>query len=248
MFKRPIAGRHAHRSHGFQSLSRDSGCSSHLAIPGPTRGVFSFNPSVGILGVQAHDKMIKALLQSHVSIPQSGFWVFKPFPVPLPQRRPSRFNPSVGILGVQAATMRVHRASPNTFQSLSRDSGCSSQRTGSGRRRRNTVSIPQSGFWVFKQFALGNRTRQCTCFNPSVGILGVQARRPLACHHHLRQVSIPQSGFWVFKPGRTPGGERKTAVSIPQSGFWVFKPQSILNRKRGIGKFQSLSRDSGCSS
>ena len=61
-----------------------------------------------------------------VSIPRSGFWVFK-LEKPLP------------------GTVQRHR-----FQSLGRDSGCSSGNEPREERQGQDVSIPRSGFWVFK--------------------------------------------------------------------------------------------------
>lgn len=66
------------------------------------------------------------------------------------------------------------------------------------------------------------------CFNPSVGIPGVQAPEDRLGHQPLRRlVSIPQSGFHTFKlpTARPLGGRRVFAVSIPQSGFHAFKRQ-----------------------
>ena len=61
----------------FQSLGRDSGCSSFAPVrPAPAQ-VDCFNPSVGILGVQACSRNESFLVISIVSIPRSGFWVFK---------------------------------------------------------------------------------------------------------------------------------------------------------------------------
>ena len=85
-----------------------------------------FNPSVGILGVQAPVKITSRMATVFVSIPQSGFWVFKRR-MPLGLRRSRiRFNPSVGILGVQAELDKPMPGLTIKFQSLSRDSGCSS--------------------------------------------------------------------------------------------------------------------------
>jgi len=86
-----------------------------------------FNPSVGILVVQAMVHAQERPRRCRVSIPQSGFWLFK-LSVPCPLRR-------VGIL----------------FQSLSRDSGCSSFRRIIVQCPLRIVSIPQSGFWLFKR-------------------------------------------------------------------------------------------------
>ena len=97
------------------------------------------------------------------------------------------------------------------------------------------VSIPRSGFWVFKPQPQLVRSMEICCFNPSVGILGVQAGpQP---RHHLRQqkVSIPRSGFWVFKLHQGLAMWWKSDVSIPRSGFWVFK-LSVLGPSTCIGQ------------
>ena len=69
-----------------------------------------------------------------------------------------------------------------------------------------------------------------------------------ASDEYVHSVSIPRSGFWVFKlePGTGPTGE--ATVSIPRSGFWVFKPCCRTSTRGNDLKFQSLGRDSGCSS
>jgi len=62
----------------------------------------------------------------------------------------------------------------------------------------------------------------------------------------LRAVSIPQSGFGAFEPDLLP--ERvgdADGVSIPQSGFGAFEPPQFLDHIWPVGRFQSLSRDSG---
>ena len=85
------------------------------------------------------------------------------------------FNPSVGILGVQAERGEYAYEEMEKFQSLGRDSGCSSDDETAFVRLVIAVSIPRSGFWVFKH--------PCTRHWPSGG----------------GRVSIPRSGFWVFK-------------------------------------------------
>ena len=85
-----------------------------------------FNPSVGILGVQALGTKGDSQVLSRVSIPQSGFWVFKHILSRVVSLELPSFNPSVGILGVQAKVLKVQPSRRRWFQSLSRDSGCSS--------------------------------------------------------------------------------------------------------------------------
>ena len=185
----------------------------------------SFNPSVGILGVQARRT---GVLSRHVGL---------------------GFNPSVGILGVQAAARCCDPTRCQLFQSLGRDSGCSSvlsARCGLGcmfvsiprsgfwvfkhtivpfHSLSTLVSIPRSGFWVFKLRALLCTAASSLWFQSlgrdsgcsSVDCLRLEGRRCL--------VSIPRSGFWVFKlPELTRAILGFEIVSIPRSGFWVFKP------------------------
>ena len=135
----------------FQSLGRDSGCSSGPTGTRESVTADSFNPSVGILGVQAFGRRFVLAALRFVSIPRSGFWVFKPAGTP------------------------AKPAGCSWFQSLGRDSGCSSFRV---RRMSGSVvcvSIPRSGFWVFKPLSCALSSNSTTSFNPSVGILGVQA-------------------------------------------------------------------------
>jgi len=160
----------------------------------------SFNPSVGILFIQAkgaHSGILALeLFQSlgrdsvhsswfwtgkmsgntYVSIPRSGFCSFKPkqkFPQP---RQQAGFNPSVGILFIQARLL-LDRLLPHArFQSLGRDSVHSSS-TGN-----NTVEAHNGSF------------------NPSVGILFIQAKTGTGSVAQ-GDVSIPRSGFCSFKLG-----------------------------------------------
>ena len=134
----------------FQSLSRDSGCSSSKEEYDEIPEYLGFNPSVGILGVQAlsiasiwfHQRLFQSLSRDSgcssvfgvivegpvgvVSIPQSGFWVFKRLLAEVIRMADTGFNPSVGILGVQATSTSQVTPRSLEFQSLSRDSGCSS--------------------------------------------------------------------------------------------------------------------------
>ena len=97
----------------------------------------SFNPSVGILGVQAACSECGLPFYSLVSIPRSGFWVFKRPARPAATAATPRFNPSVGILGVQAALKDCNVGKKPLFQSLGRDSGCSSLISGIASMRKS---------------------------------------------------------------------------------------------------------------
>ena len=158
----------------------------------------SFNPSVGILGVQASATRAS------------------------PGTSPC-FNPSVGILGVQAGRAQPARAAGHKFQSLGRDSGCSSSAMLWSSSRSSCVSIPRSGFWVFKRWRPRSSRRFLPRFNPSVGILGVQALRSCA---RSRKYSQFQS------LGRDSGCSSENGAPT----------------KAVVRQFQSLGRDSGCSS
>ncbi len=208
-----------------------------------------FNPSVGILFVQAPRADLRSEPSPCVSIPRSGFCLFKPpLHPPGPGRRRS-FNPSVGILFVQAARLRTSRHACGPFQSLGRDSVCSSQAIYGFLSVSDNVSIPRSGFCLFKPTRTPPRTRS------------------------LKPVSIPRSGFCLFKPGRrvqlhigrlgfNPSvgilfvqalaayffDLSKIKVSIPRSGFCLFKLGIPLGGGLDRWEFQSLGRDSVCSS
>ena len=236
------------------------------------------------------------VLRADVSIPRSGFWVFK---LPLVLTVTAgwiSFNPSVGILGVQASTRVAPASWLFWFQSLGRDSGCSSRPGVHRLHGVSQVSIPRSGFWVFKHHRPPPSATHWPCFNPSVGILGVQAiSQAVRLHGYLSfnpsvgilgvQAAVTEMAWpceWKFQSlGRDSGCSScmsatsiasDTGVSIPRSGFWVFKrhfspgdasPPTCFNPSVGIlgvqaprcgGRchgcrwFQSLGRDSGCSS
>ena len=159
-----------------------------------------------------------------VSIPRSGFWVFKR-PLSRLRRRPGRsFNPSVGILGVQACASSYQTQRKWQFQSLGRDSGCSSRQHPQRQTRQPRVSIPRSGFWVFKQKRQQLDIAKLRKFQ-SLG-------RDSGCSSGSHGDNL------VLWP----------TVSIPRSGFWVFKHHVQRGKAPSSSVFQSLGRDSGCSS
>ena len=207
---------------------------------------YCFNPSVGILFIQAYkcdteDKFLCC------------------------------FNPSVGILFIQAFLQRrqyqswrefqslgrdsVHSsprpadraASRRVFQSLGRDSVHSSRRSaGAGARIKGFQSLGRDS--VHSSFVSAALRRSRDRFNPSVGILFIQATIPVRYGNVLglfqslgrdsvhssfnavmrrelkAEVSIPRSGFCSFKPYRSICIPFLCQVSIPRSGFCSFKP------------------------
>ena len=182
------------------------------------------------------------------------------------------FNPSVGILGVQAPHRHSSRQPQNEFQSLGRDSGCSSLADRMVAYHVAVVSIPRSGFWVFKhgQDSHGPQGRAgFQSLGRDSGCSSLHRRDGLAA---AADVSIPRSGFWVFKrdpPATrpTPGLRFNPSVGILGVQAWPvtaaarrpssFNPSvgilgvqaSATRQERGHrSRFQSLSRDSGCSS
>ncbi len=134
------------------------------------------------------------------------------------------------------------------------------------------VSIPQSGWRGFKLAVVSKPITFNPCFNPSVGMAGVQAvalqvatvdRFPvsipqsgwrgfkpaiLVCVVHHIPVSIPQSGWRGFKHESVEYGDVHQPVSIPQSGWRGFKLSIHRRSTPRILEFQSLSRDGGGSS
>ena len=231
---------------GFQSLGRDSGCSSVPILPAlPPPHQFQ---SLGRdSGCSSPPDGLCPVNDFVVSIPRSGFWVFKQRVERGKISEVRRFNPSVGILGVQARQFLTRIRATQGFQSLGRDSGCSSPTALLQRALALRVSIPRSGFWVFK---------------PTRGGEGEEEF----------YVSIPRSGFWVFKLSAPPGacasntsfnpsvgilGVQATPPAPPTRPTRSFNPSvGILGVQAGIGRmdttpirmFQSLGRDSGCSS
>ena len=159
----------------------------------------SFNPSVGILFIQAPLATEMAPAMTTVSIPRSGFCSFKQHPSPtqkmergvsIPRsgfcsfkrssatrshRESPRFNPSVGILFIQAGEREMGCCGGGRFQSLGRDSVHSSMSSHKDRIRSQLVSIPRSGFCSFKLGARPGTMKSWYGFNPSVGILFIQA-------------------------------------------------------------------------
>ena len=207
-----------------------------------------FNPSVGILSVQTSRPAGPGQQQAEFQSLGRDSERSNGCPAPAQEKNMPCFNPSVGILSVQTSILRRQQTQNRQFQSLGRDSGCSSRRLAGG-----------CSLWLRR-------------FNPSVGILGVQAPYPRwASRRNCRfqslgrdsgcsstvsvyavsrgpAVSIPRSGFWVFKLPASKPTTQKGAVSIPRSGFWVFKLGQSSAPRVGLVRFQSLGRDSGCSS
>ena len=119
---------------------------------------------------------ITGALGDVVSIPQSGFWLFRPQAIYNKYNAAQGFNPSIGILVVQTRKSPLAGPPTSQFQSLNRDSGCSDLARKSGYLRLVTVSIPQSGFWLFRLRRKAGRHQIIDSFNPSIGILVVQTR------------------------------------------------------------------------
>ena len=133
------------------------------------------------------------------------------------------FNPSVGILGVQACPpegipslaqqfQSLGRDSgcsswfvkkvPNQkylFQSLGRDSGCSSNLATAQAMEEPAVSIPRSGFWVFKLVSSLSIVGPLTLFQSLGRDSGCSSALDALTQAGIYDVSIPRSGFWVFK-------------------------------------------------
>ena len=142
----------------FQSLGRDSGCSSDS---GPRRSFLLRAVSIPRSGFWVFKPTSRGTIQRHrrqVSIPRSGFWVFKHHGTVQQCYGWLGFNPSVGILGVQASTFVAPASWEFWFQSLGRDSGCSSFYLGKQFGNFHAVSIPRSGFWVFKPIGVARDT------------------------------------------------------------------------------------------
>ncbi len=208
----------------FQSLGRDSVCSS------------------GTVEAFAQD-------DAGVSIPRSGFCLFKHSRWQLNTSYSIGFNPSVGILFVQAEAQTGEQYIYDEV-SIPRSGFClfKLHPARDFLAHQIDVSIPRSGFCLFKPKSFPVGSISDVCFNPSVGILFVQAFGQRALPVVSVGVSIPRSGFCLFKPDRRDGRDPAGAgfnpsvgilfvqasiwlllpsvfslVSIPRSGFCLFK-------------------------
>ena len=228
----------------FQSLGRDSVHSSRIytddsehatIVSIPRSGFCSFKPgAVGVVDVggktfqslgrdsvhsSLHSRRVEDTARA-VSIPRSGFCSFKPFAHISPRQAPPCFNPSVGILFIQASSLRPSHKGRREFQSLGRDSVHSSRMESAVTEVDMLVSIPRSGFCSFKPHQCHRHEYRYCSFNPSVGILFIQASRS------------------------PPAGADRTGVSIPRSGFCSFKLVALSPTCFALFRFQSLGRDS----
>jgi len=132
-------------------------------------------PRSGFCSFKLHHKKMTIVPLLSVSIPRSGFCSFKRCGRPVAQYVETGFNPSVGILFIQAPKVSGLAICRMTFQSLGRDSVHSSARGMRIHPHYKTVSIPRSGFCSFKLEITGCGMLPSRCFNPSVGILFIQA-------------------------------------------------------------------------
>ena len=184
-------------------------------------GTQSFNPSVGILFIQASPQRARVRARTSFN-PSVGILFIQATVQIVAVAIGTGFNPSVGILFIQAWRPRPPRDG-------------------------SKVSIPRSGFCSFKRNTRRGLTDMCKGFNPSVGILFIQASpwhwvtTPTVPFQSLGRdsvhsscegcgaplpsgaVSIPRSGFCSFKRGIIDRPAPPVPVSIPRSGFCSFK-------------------------
>ena len=146
----PHIGSDACRGCKFQSLGRDSVCSDDIpafcialssAVSIPRSGFCVFR--LDLVRCPSGNVVV-------VSIPRSGFCVFRPDRGSRSGGSLSCFNPSVGILCVQTFLPVLVGNGPDQFQSLGRDSVCSDDTTRRVIGFPDKVSIPRSGFCVFR--------------------------------------------------------------------------------------------------
>ena len=183
--------------------------------------LYSFNPSVGILGGHTCAAMIVKFVGSRVSIPQSGFLVVTRDPPDTSLNIRDCFNPSVGILGGHtSATLILFLVSRIGFN-------------------------PSVGILGGHTKTLHNDDSMQTSFNPSVGILG--GHTLLLRYWGWVDLTSFNPSVGILG-GHTTNAFVSTwhydGVSIPQSGFLVVTPNLFQNPIRTLLLFQSLSRDS----
>ena len=160
----------------FQSLGRDSVHSSQSQHILPAEEVAVSIPRSGFCSF----KLVQARTRvrcGDVSIPRSGFCSFKRRSFGMQAVELCGFNPSVGILFIQAVVYLARWVFWLVFQSLGRDSVHSSCLAAYFARNmrpfqslgRDSVHSSRSA-WLATPMASDG-------FNPSVGILFIQARR-----------------------------------------------------------------------
>ena len=124
-----------------------------------------------------------------VSIPRSGFCVFRPFKVTLHEDKLDRFNPSVGILCVQTP---IHPPPPGN-------------KKGSTAKVAILLSPDQRVAYPGCSLAIEAHRQVCyACVCDQIADCGPRrAKWQIASFALLpKKVSIPRSGFCVFRPGR----------------------------------------------
>ena len=204
-----------------------------------------------------------------VSIPRSGFCSFK-LPKSICIESWKWLFQSLGRDSVHSSLKReIMFDSRCSFQSLGRDSVHSSPRPRLHPLHPRGVSIPRSGFCSFKQnqaeeslvegvgfnpsvgilfIQAHSHSWSCCCseyrFNPSVGILFIQAR-DFGAGEHSRFGFNPSVGILFIQayPERFHHA-LIPPVSIPRSGFCSFKPRRGADGLGFGAVFQSLGRDS----
>jgi len=131
---------------------------------------------------------------------------------------------SLGRDSVHSSVAAALRAPPFLCVSIPRSGFCSFKLQNEQSKRADfVVSIPRSGFCSFKRQRVAVVASRKIGFNPSVGILFIQAFTPLGGLPCVSHVSIPRSGFCSFKHHLEPAASREAGVSIPRSGFCSFK-------------------------
>ncbi len=232
------------REFEFQSLSRDGGGSSMVRLRITPRVLTSFNPSVGMAGVQAN-RFAGGIRNRAVSIPQSGWRGFKPLRSRSPRMCCPCFNPSVGMAGVQAQALDRLTAYRKCFNPSVGMAGVQASwgQSWIGEHYGFNPSVGMAGVQADHGRDGPDRGHR---FNPSVGMAGVQA---MTVARELLDllVSIPQSGWRGFKPGcsHTPCAGSGFNPSVGMAGVQALAPGP---NEIEIDMFQSLSRDGGGSS
>ena len=156
----------------FQSLGRDSVHSS-LAPRNRSRALPGFNPSVGILFIQAFAYRLPRIAPDSFN-PSVGILFIQAAFIPMIANTQLCFNPSVGILFIQADLVGPPSQGSDRFQSLGRDS---------------VHSSPAQGNLSTLAFLFQSLGRDSVHSSSSIDI----GLLPDA------QVSIPRSGFCSFK-------------------------------------------------
>ena len=200
------------------------------------RATSSFNPPVGIGGLQAIVGSKLAANARLVSIPLSGLVAFKPCARAHHSLSRRCFNPPVGIGGLQASAPHSATTDDSGFQSPCRDWWPSSELGRVERSELRRFQSPCRDWWPSSNFDTTGKDTRKKRFNPPVGIGGLQACSLCSAIENQQACFNPPVGIGGLQAGMHVGPMSGRTVSIPLSGLVAFKQAGGDLAPQGLGK------------